>query len=78
MLRRQLEAMEDCGTANGDTKVATRARTYRQWVVFSIEKNRDGPALVDLEFRKDFANFRFESHGSFVAEQLVDDVLFEE
>jgi replicative DNA helicase len=57
---------------------ATRARTYRQWVVFSIEKNRDGPALVDLEFRKDFANFRFESHGSFVAEHLVDDVLFEE
>ena len=57
---------------------ATRARTYRQWAVFSIEKNRDGPALVDLEFRKDFANFRFESYGSFVAEQLVDDVLFEE
>ena len=57
---------------------ATRARTYRQWAVFSIEKNRDGPALVDLEFRKDFANYRFESHGSFVAEQLVDDVLFEE
>jgi hypothetical protein len=46
--------------------------------VFGIEKNRDGPGLVDLEFRKDFANFRFDSHGSFVAEQLVDDVLFEE
>jgi len=57
---------------------ATRARTYRQWVVFSIEKNRDGPAGVDVEFRKDFANFRFEPHGRFVAEQLVDDVLFEE
>jgi replicative DNA helicase len=56
----------------------TRSRAYRQWIVFSIEKNRDGPALVDIEFRKDFANFRFESHGSFVAEQLVDDVLFEE
>jgi replicative DNA helicase len=56
----------------------TRARTYRQWVVFSIEKNRDGPAMIDVEFRKDFANYRFEPHGRFVAEQLVDDVLFEE
>jgi replicative DNA helicase len=57
---------------------ASRARTYRQWVVFSIEKNRDGPAMIDLEFRKDFANYRFEPHGRFIAEQLVDDVLFEE
>ena len=57
---------------------ATRARTYRQWVVFSIEKNRDGPAGVDVEFRKDFANFRFEPQGRFVAEQLVDDVLFDQ
>jgi replicative DNA helicase len=57
---------------------ATRARTYRQWVVCSIEKNRDGPAGVDIEFRKDFANFRFEPQGRFVAEQLVDDVLFEQ
>ena len=57
---------------------ATRARTYRQWAVCSIEKNRDGPAGVDIEFRKDFANFRFEPQGRFVAEQLVDDVLFEQ
>jgi replicative DNA helicase len=57
---------------------AARARTYRQWVVFSIEKNRDGPAMVDLEFKKDFPNYRFEPQGRFVAEQLVDDVLFEE
>jgi len=57
---------------------ATRARTYRQWVVFSVEKNRDGPAGVDVEFRKDFANFRFDPRGRFVAEQLVDDVLFEQ
>lgn len=57
---------------------ATRARTYRQWVVCSVEKNRDGPSGVDVEFRKDFANYRFEPQGRFVAEQLVDDVLFEE
>jgi hypothetical protein len=46
--------------------------------VFSIEKNRDGPAQVDMEFRKDFPNYRFEPQGRFVAEQLVDDVLFEQ
>lgn len=57
---------------------ATRARTYRHWVVFSVEKNRDGPAMIDTEFRKDFANYRFDPHGRFVAEQLVDDVLFEQ
>jgi replicative DNA helicase len=57
---------------------ATRARTYRQWVVLSIEKNRDGPAMIDVEFRKDFPNYRFDPCGRFVAEQLVDDVLFEE
>jgi replicative DNA helicase len=57
---------------------ATRARTYRQWAVASIEKNRDGPAGIDVEFRKDFANYRFDPMGRFVAEQLVDDVLFEE
>ena len=57
---------------------SVRARSYRHEVVFSIEKNRGGPALVDLEFHKDFANFRFEPRGKFVAEQLVDDVLYDE
>jgi replicative DNA helicase len=57
---------------------AARAREYRQWAVYSVEKNRDGPAGIDVEFRKDFANFRFDWNGRFVAEQLVDDVLFQE
>jgi replicative DNA helicase len=51
---------------------------YRQFVLLSVEKNRDGPASIDLEFRKDFPSYRFEPRGSFVAEQLIDDVLFEE
>jgi replicative DNA helicase len=57
---------------------ASRARTYRQWVVWSVEKHRDGPAGIDVEFRKDFASYRFDPHGRFVSEQLVDDVLFVE
>lgn len=56
----------------------TRARSYRNWVVFSIEKNRGGPNLVDLEFEKDFAHFRFDPDGGIVSERLVDERLDEE
>jgi replicative DNA helicase len=55
-----------------------RADQYRRQVVFSIEKNRSGPAPVDLEFRKDFASFRFHPEGGFLAEKLVDDVLYDQ
>jgi replicative DNA helicase len=55
-----------------------RADRYRQQVVFSIEKNRSGPAPVDLEFRKDFASFRFHPEGAFLTEKLVDDVLYDQ
>lgn len=54
-----------------------RAKTYRDWVVFSIEKNRGGPNLVDLEFRKDFTHFRFDPEGGIVTEQLVSERLDE-
>jgi replicative DNA helicase len=54
-----------------------RAKTFRDWVVLSVEKNRGGPNLVDLEFRKDFAHFRFEPAGGLVAEKLVTERLDE-
>lgn len=50
-----------------------QAEQFRRWVVFSIEKNRGGPNRLDLEFRKDFASFRFEPEGGFVRERLVDE-----
>lgn len=50
-----------------------QAETFRQWVVFSVEKNRGGPNRLDLEFRKDFASFRFDPEGGFVRERLVDE-----
>jgi replicative DNA helicase len=52
-----------------------RAEKFKRQIVVTIEKNRGGPAMVDLEFRKDFANFRFDPVGGFVAERLVDEVL---
>jgi replicative DNA helicase len=54
------------------------ARAFRDWVVMSVEKNRGGPNLVDLEFRKDFRHFRFDPEGGIVTEKLVDERLDEQ
>jgi replicative DNA helicase len=48
-----------------------RMEEFRRHVVFSIEKNRHGVVGVDLEFSKDFPNYRFEPQGAWVAEPLV-------
>jgi replicative DNA helicase len=55
-----------------------RAERFKHQVVFSIEKNRGGQSLVDLEFDKDFPNYRFNERGGFVQERLVDERLNEE
>lgn len=49
-----------------------RAETFRDYVVMSIEKHRNGPAGADLEFQKDFAYARVVSAGAYVAQRLVD------
>ena len=45
---------------------------FGRWVVFSVEKNRHGPAGLNVEFMKDFATYRFVADGRFVEERLVD------
>lgn len=55
-----------------------RAEQFKRWVVLSVEKNREGAPDMNIEFRKDLANYRFEPEGGFVAEALVDAVLVEE
>ena len=52
------------------------AETYREWVVISIEKNRNGVDNVDLEFQKRFEHSMFDSDGSSVTEQLIDERIF--
>jgi replicative DNA helicase len=54
---------------------AVKAESFHHQVVFSIEKNRSGPAMVDLEFRKDFLHYRFDPTGSYLMERLLDDRL---
>ena len=55
-----------------------RAETFKRYAVFTIEKNRSGPALLDLEFEKNFSSFRFDPLGGYVAERLVDERLYTE
>lgn len=50
-----------------------RANAFRRAVVFSVEKNRGGPAGVDVEFEKHFGSYRFDPSGRYVAERLVDE-----
>jgi replicative DNA helicase len=50
-----------------------KASTFKNRVVFSLEKHRAGQAHLDLEFRKDFSHYRFDPLGAFVAERLSDE-----
>jgi replicative DNA helicase len=54
------------------------AERYKQWVVMTIEKNRHGLDGVELEFRKAFAEGRFEASGQYVTEQLIEERVFTE
>ena len=57
---------------------SVRAAQYQHTVIFSVEKNRHGTAMVDMEFRKDFSRYRFDPRGGFPSERLVDERLNEE
>jgi replicative DNA helicase len=57
---------------------AQRAESAKRSLVVSVEKNRNGAADVDLEFTKEFASFAIDPEGTFLAENLVDDVLYGE
>jgi replicative DNA helicase len=57
---------------------ATRVEKFRQQLVVSIEKNRDGLANIDLEFSKDYGHYRLRPQGVFLAEKLVDEIIVPE
>jgi replicative DNA helicase len=54
------------------------AERFRNWVVMTIEKNRNGVDKVNLEFQKAFKQGRFDPDGGRVEEELVDDRIFVE
>ncbi|QPC84886.1 AAA family ATPase [Phototrophicus methaneseepsis] len=53
------------------------AKAYRNWVVFTVEKNRAGRAMVDVEFQLHGQHFAFNPRGQRVQQQLIDDKVIE-
>ncbi|MFH1516229.1 MAG: DnaB-like helicase C-terminal domain-containing protein, partial [bacterium] len=51
---------------------------YNKWVVCTVEKNRTGRKMIDLEFEKHFKFFCFDPRGRVVQEQLIEERLFTE
>ena len=56
----------------------TNAESFKNQVIFSVEKNRDGVDMVDIEFNKQFDYLRVDPDGSLVKERLIDNRLFTE
>jgi replicative DNA helicase len=54
-----------------------QARQFRDWVVFTIEKNRAGRAMQDMEFQLHAPYFAFDPRGQRVQQQLIDDKIIE-
>lgn len=54
-----------------------KAKQYRDWVVFTVEKNRAGRAMLDMEFQLHASYFAFDQRGQRVQQQLIDDKLIE-
>lgn len=53
------------------------AKQFRNWVVFTVEKNRAGRAMQDLEFEIHGQHFAFNPRGQKVQQQLIDDKVIE-
>jgi replicative DNA helicase len=53
------------------------AKQFRDWVVFTIEKNRAGRAMQDMEFQLFGQHFAFDPRGQKVQQQLIDDKVLE-
>ncbi|MBA2277396.1 MAG: AAA family ATPase [Chloroflexia bacterium] len=50
-----------------------KSKQYRDWIVCTIEKNRSGRNLVDVEFLKRFEHCCFNPNGEIVAERLYEE-----
>jgi replicative DNA helicase len=53
------------------------AKQFRDWVVWTIEKNRAGRAMQDMEFQLYGQHFAFDTRGQKVQQQLIDDKVIE-
>ncbi len=53
------------------------AKQFRDWVVWTIEKNRAGRAMQDMEFQLHGQHFAFDPRGQKVQQQLIDEKIIE-
>lgn len=68
MLNKKMNAVSEVHLAYD----SLRAESFRNMVTLSVEKNRSGAAMIDLEFAAELENFRFNPNGGFVAERMAD------
>jgi hypothetical protein len=52
-----------------------RAQEFESQIILSVDKNRGGPAPIDMEYKKDLAHYRFDPEGAIVQDRLVDTLL---
>jgi len=55
-----------------------KSDSYRDWVVFTLEKNRAGRAMIDVEFRMHPQHFCFNPKGNLVEQKLIDEKIIVE
>jgi replicative DNA helicase len=53
------------------------AKQFRDWVVWTIEKNRAGRAMQDMEYQLHGQHFAFDPRGQKVQQQLIDEKIIE-
>lgn len=54
------------------------AESHKHRLVFTVEKNREGADMIDLEFAKQFDYLRVDPTGNRVAERLIDERMIKE
>jgi replicative DNA helicase len=55
-----------------------KSESYRDWVVFTLEKNRAGRAMIDAEFKMHAQHFCFNPKGNMVEQKLIDEKIIVE
>lgn len=55
-----------------------KAQAFRDWIVCSVEKNRSGRDVIDMEFEKRFSYCCLNPNGNLVSEKLIDERLYNE
>lgn len=55
-----------------------KSDSYRDWVVFTLEKNRAGRAMIDVEFQMRPQYFCFNPKGNLVEQKLIDEKIIVE